>query len=115
MSRLFAALYLDEDVDTLLADLLRARDFDVITTVEAGRHGTDDPTQFAYAAAEGRAFLTHNRADFEDLARQYYDAGRTHSGLVIANRRPVYDLARRILILLDAVTADEMQNQTRYL
>ena len=32
MSRLFIALYLDEDVDVLIAQLLRARGFVVATT-----------------------------------------------------------------------------------
>ena len=35
MSRLFIELYLDEDVDVLVADLVRARGFKVTTTQEA--------------------------------------------------------------------------------
>jgi hypothetical protein len=34
MSRLFIELYLDEDVDVLIADLVRARGFRVTTTRE---------------------------------------------------------------------------------
>jgi hypothetical protein len=37
MSRLFIELYLDEDVDVLIAQLLRARGFVVVTTQEAGQ------------------------------------------------------------------------------
>ena len=37
MSRLFIELYLDEDVDVLVAGLTRARGFQTITTQEAGR------------------------------------------------------------------------------
>ncbi len=37
MSRLFIALYLDEDVDILIAPLLRARGCSVATTQEAGQ------------------------------------------------------------------------------
>jgi predicted nuclease of predicted toxin-antitoxin system len=115
MSKLFATLSLDEDVDVLLADLIKARGFDAATTAAAGRRSTDDAAQLAYATAEGRVLLTHNRADFEALAQQYYETGRPHSGILIAVRRPVYDLARRVLVILDAITADEMQNQTRYI
>jgi hypothetical protein len=39
MNGLFMALYLDEDVDVLIADLIRARGFIVITTQEAGQAG----------------------------------------------------------------------------
>ena len=37
MSRLFIELYLDEDVDVLVAGLIRACGFHAITTQEAGR------------------------------------------------------------------------------
>jgi hypothetical protein len=36
VSRLFIALYLDEDVSVLVAELLRARGFTTQTTQEAG-------------------------------------------------------------------------------
>ena len=115
MSEIFISLYLDEDVDVLVAELLRARGFSVQTTLEAGRLGTRDPDQLAYAASQGRAFVTHNRADFEALAKGYLEAGNPHWGIVIAVRHPPYEIVRRLLIILNAVTADEMQNQLRYI
>lgn len=39
MSTLFIELYLDEDVDVLVANLLRAHGFGAITAVEAGQLG----------------------------------------------------------------------------
>ena len=114
MSRLFISLYLDEDVDVLLATLLRARGFEARTTVEEGRRGTLDQEQLEYATRQGLTFLTHNRADFEDLARDWIASGRHHAGIVVAVRRPVHDIARRLLVLLDTVTAEEMENQLRY-
>ena len=45
MTRLFAELYLDEDVSVLLADLVRARGFVAITTQEASMAGNDDRAQ----------------------------------------------------------------------
>jgi hypothetical protein len=39
MNHLFIELYLDEDVDVLIADLLRARGFKATTTREAGQFG----------------------------------------------------------------------------
>ncbi len=67
--KLFAELYLDEDVSVLLATLLRARGFAVTT-----------------AHAEG---MLH-RSDAEQLAR-------------------------RLGILLDTLSADEIQNQLLYI
>jgi hypothetical protein len=42
MSRLFIELYLDEDVDVLLAQLMRARGFVVVTTQETGQLRNND-------------------------------------------------------------------------
>lgn len=56
MSQLLIELYLDEDVDVLLADLLRARGFAVQTTREAHQLGRNDADQLAYAAKQHMAF-----------------------------------------------------------
>lgn len=115
MSSLFIELYLDEDVDVLIADLVRARGFVATTTQEAGHIQNSDTAQLAYAVSQHKTFLTHNRADFEALAHQYFSAGQTHYGIVIAVRRSPYEIAQRLLLLLNHVTADEMQNQIRYI
>ena len=62
-----------------------------------------------------KTLLTHNRADFEVLAQQYFTTGQTHYGIIIAVRRLPYDIARRLFAILNQVTADEMQNQVRYI
>ena len=86
--RLFARLYLDEDVDVLVARLLESRGFSAVTTQEAGCIGQTDREQLSYAVEHERALLTHNRADFEALGEQYIREDRTHYGIVLANRRP---------------------------
>jgi hypothetical protein len=115
LSRLFIDLYLDEDVNVLVADLLRARGFQVTTTQSAGQIGTTDANQLAFARSQGRAIVTHNRVHFEALAQRYFEANKTHSGIIIAVRRPPKELSRRSLILLDSVTADEIENQILYI
>lgn len=114
MSGLFITLYLDEDVDVLLADLVRARGFAAVTTAEAGQRGQSDAEQLTYATQNQMTLLTHNRVDFEQLAGERFTEEQSHAGLIIAVRRPVYDLAQRVLVILNAVTADEMQDQIRY-
>jgi hypothetical protein len=42
-------MYLDEDVDVLVAALLEARGFVAITTREAGNFGASDSQQLSYA------------------------------------------------------------------
>jgi hypothetical protein len=114
LSRLFIELYFDEDVSVLVAALIRARGFAVTTTVEAGNLGASDTEQLAHAVTRQQTFLTHNRADFERLTQEYFAAGRTHYGIIIAVRRPARELAMRLLDVLNQVTADEMENQLRY-
>ncbi|HZS09319.1 MAG TPA: DUF5615 family PIN-like protein [Blastocatellia bacterium] len=115
MNKLFIELYLDEDVSVLVADLLRARGFSATTTRDADQLHRDDEEQLAYAVSQERAFLTHNRADFEALALKYFEAGLIHYGIIIAVRHPPQELVRRLLLILNHVTADEMQNQVRYI
>lgn len=68
----------------MVADLLRARGFSATTTQEAGQIGKSDAEQLAYAASRNKALLTHNRADFEMLAKEYFSTGKTHSGIIVA-------------------------------
>jgi predicted nuclease of predicted toxin-antitoxin system len=84
---LFIELYLDEDVDVLVADLIRARGFTASTARDVGNLHEDDDEQLAHAADNQLAFVTHNRAD----------------------------IVRRLLVILNNVTADEMVNQIRYI
>jgi hypothetical protein len=38
-----------------------------------------------------------------------------HYGIIFAVRRPPQEIARRLLVILNQVTADEMENQVRYI
>jgi predicted nuclease of predicted toxin-antitoxin system len=115
VSRVFIELYLDEDVSVLVAELLRARGFGARTTQEAGRKNATDDAQLAYAVSNRRALLTHNRDDFAHLAREYFTGGRNHYGIIIAVRRPPHELVRRLLVVLNQTTSDEIENQVIYI
>ena len=67
---LFIELYLDEDVDVLIADLLKAHGFVARTTRDLGQLGNTDAEQFAYAVSQNNAVLTHNRIDFVIMAKK---------------------------------------------
>lgn len=115
MSRLFIELCLDEDVDVLVAELLKAYGFTASTTLDADRRQRSDAEQLAYAVDQGKALLTHNRVHFEKLAEEYFDAGKTHYGIILAVRRLPHEIACRLRVILNHVTADEMKNQVRYI
>jgi uncharacterized protein with PIN domain len=115
-STLFVRLYLDEDVSVFVAQLLRPHGFDVLTTRDAYNLGYTDTAQLSFAASTHRAILTHNRCDYELLHEAALREPRSHSGILIANRRASdFELARRIMLVLDTFTADELTNQLIYL
>lgn len=114
-SSLFIRLYIDEDVHESIAPELRRRGYDVLNTREVNRRGLSDAEQLAYAAAENRTLFSFNAADYTALHKEYLDQGREHAGVVISNQIPIGEAIRRLLILLDRVSADEMQTQLRWL
>ena len=58
MSRI--RFYLDENMAKEVADGLRTRSIDVITTPEIGHMGFTDEEHLAYAQNEGRVFVTQD-------------------------------------------------------
>jgi predicted nuclease of predicted toxin-antitoxin system len=115
VNRLFVEIYLDEDVNVVVRELLRAQGFNVLTAVEAGQSGRTDAEQLAFAVSQRRVLVTHNRIHFEALALEYFAAERKHCGMIIAVQRPPEQIATRMLAILNQVTADEMENQLRYI
>jgi hypothetical protein len=114
MDDLFIRLYLDEDVDILVAKIVQARGFSVSTARDEGKLGQSDAAQMADAVVSGRSRVTHNIVDFETLVREYVTAGKEHSGVIIAVWRPPQEIAMRLLRNVNHVSADEMRNQLRY-
>jgi hypothetical protein len=115
ISALYIHLYFDEDVSVKIAENLRTRGFDVLTTVEAGMLGRDDDEQLLYAVSQRRAILTHNRLHFEEQHAGFLESGLRHYGIIIAKRRKPEELLKRLLLVLDSMSAEDMENQMRYL
>ena len=111
--RLFIALYTDADVHGGLAAQIRRRGFDAISAYEAGNATLDDEDQLKYAASQRRAILTCNAKHFEPLFERWWQAGRKHYGVIVSEQMPIGEMLRRVLRLLNAVSADEMDNGYR--
>jgi hypothetical protein len=105
-------LYLDEDINILLATLLRARNINVITTLESNMLGSEDDDQLDYSTSKISAIVTHNRVHFENLYGKYIDLNKTHSGIIILIRRDVYLMAKKLSRF--AITHDDISNQLWY-
>lgn len=94
MPRPPARLYLDEDVSVVVAAILQARGFDIVTARDTGQLGWSDHRQLGFGAEHRRDLLTHNRADFERLYR-----------------RPPGEIATRVGRLLSRLSADDLESQ----
>lgn len=108
-------VYLDEDVDVLLGRLLEARGFDSLSASSAGHLAWADERHLEFAAADQRLLITHNRVDYERLAKQWWNQSREHAGIVLAVRRAAsYDLMRRVLPVLALYSQTEWHNVVMY-
>ena len=108
-------LYLNEHLSPRLAEQLRQHGFDVTATLEAKRGEADDDEQLAYAASEQRALVTFNHKDFAVRHERYRAEGKEHWGIILSTEERVDVLRRRLLRLLNTLSADELKNQIRWL
>lgn len=114
MNALSGSVFVDEDVDVLVVDLLRGQGFIALTVRDAGRPGRSDAEQLAFAAEQGMALLTHDRDDYVALHVQYLTEGKHHWGIFITTRRPLSLLLDNLLDLLNSLTAKEPRGQLLY-
>jgi predicted nuclease of predicted toxin-antitoxin system len=116
--RLFAALYIDEDITDRLAVALRQRGYEAVAAHEAGLVAATDEHHLLYATERQMILLTSNRDDFLQLARTWAMAERVHYEIGIApqfSRRQFGELLRLVINLLDRTAEDELTNTVCYL
>ncbi len=83
---MIARLYSNENFPLPVVEALRQMGHDVLTTRDAGRanEGIPDEELLAFAIAEKRAVLTHNRQDFIRLHR----LNPEHEGIIVCTDNP---------------------------
>ena len=104
-------LYLNEHLSPRLSAQLHRHGFDVLSSQEAELLSADDDAQLIFAVSAQRAIVTFNFRDFVARHEQYLIAGTTHWGIVLSTEEPFGILLRRLLRLLNAVSAEELKNQ----
>ncbi len=68
-------LYLDEDITDVLARVLRARGFDVVSVHDVNLAGKTDVEQLEFACAQQRVLVSFNVKHFATLAQEYAAQG----------------------------------------
>ncbi|OCQ95648.1 hypothetical protein BCD67_10545 [Oscillatoriales cyanobacterium USR001] len=110
--------YIDEDSsDTGLVRSLQNQAIDVVTVQSANRRGYLDEAQLIWAAEQGRVLYSSNIKDFYRLHTNFLVEGQLHAGMMLVQqqRYSVGAIARGILRLMDAKSAEDMQNQVEFL
>lgn len=114
-SPIFIRLYLDEDVSDRVASALRLRGFDVLSAHDVERWGLSDQEQLRGATAEGRCVFTFNAPYFCRLHTEWMRQDQEHCGIIVSDQLPIGEVTRRLLRLLNSISADEMRNQVYWL
>lgn len=110
-------LVTDENFDKdILQGLLRQRpDLDIVRVQDVGLISASDPRVLEWAAQEGRIVLTHDRKTFIPFAYERVATGQPMPGVcVVKATAPIGTAIEYILILLEIITAEEWENQVRF-
>ncbi len=109
------SIYTDEDVDVMLRPLLGAKGYSVITANDEEMLSKSDRKQFEHAIKLKCTFLTHNRVHYENLYSEFIKENKKHFGIIIATRKNVYELTRRVARLLEFHTLNSIKNKLLYI
>jgi len=102
--------------DIVRALLLRQPDLDIVRVQDVGLAGVDDPDILAWAAANDRIILTHDRATLPDYAHERLALGEDMPGVFILNDRfPIGEAARAILLIIAVSEQPEWSDCVVYL
>lgn len=103
--------YLDEHVHPAVADGLRLRGADVLTTRQAGMLGASDEEQLALATKDGRILFTQDD-DFLKL----HAVQRNHAGIVyVRQRTSVGQMVRGLTLIFQVISREEMVDRVEFL
>jgi predicted nuclease of predicted toxin-antitoxin system len=103
--------YLDEHVHSAIAEGLRRRGIDVLTTQEADMLGASDEAHLKFALDEGRVIFTQDD-DFLKLQAR----GLEHAGIIyVRQQTPVGYIVRGLVLIHQLLSTEEMKGQVEFL
>jgi len=109
-------LYLDEDtISRALISGLSARNMDILSAHAVGLISVPDEEHLRYAVSTGRTLFPFNTRDFARLHTEWLSTDRHHSGIIVSDQVQVGQLIRRLLRLLDGLSAEEMRDRLEFL
>jgi hypothetical protein len=103
-------VYLDENVDLHITDGLQQAGYDAAHALTEGSVQVPDEQHLRYAAAKGRAVVTHDFADFSRLHADFVQQGEHHEGIILVPVRTLPEIVARLTQHLDTYTPDEQRD-----
>lgn len=109
------SFYLDEHVQLALAEAMRARKIDVLTTQEAENIGLSDMQQLVFATKNKRSLFSYNIGHFAKIHYQWMNIRRLHGGIILSNQMTIGPVLRRLMRLYFSLNSEDIQNRLEYL
>ena len=109
------SLYLDEHIQLALAEALRARSVDILTTQTTGNIEFADEDQLIFAAKQNRVLFSYNKRDFAILHYRWQTSHKSHPGILLSDQLPVGIILRRFMKLYFTIPSEDMLNRLEYL
>ena len=105
-------LYLDESVDTRIAEGLKRRGVEVYTARDSNNLGLSDEEQLEYARKNGLVIFTHD-TDFLKLAAQWSKEGKPHGGIIYTHQQShsLGECIRLLKLITELLTAEEFHKR----
>ena len=108
-------LLLDEDVHLALEHALIRGGYDVKHIQTLGRKGQLDGAQLQFAYNQQRCLMSFNVKDFVMLHNRYVKQGTEHAGIIVSKQLTVGETLRKLLALLQRISAESMKNRLEFL
>ena len=103
--------YLDEHLGRSVADSLKRRGIDVLTTADAKMRGASDERQLAFASARDSVLVTKD----DDLLKLHAE-GVQHAGIVfVPAQATVSTIAQGLVLIYSVLDSEEMEDHIEYL
>lgn len=102
------AFYLDEDIQSGLAEALRIRGVNLLTTMESGMIGSNDVDQLVFASENQRSLVSYNKRDFARLHCQWMAKQKKPQGIILSNQLAIGVVLRRLMKLYFSFKSKDM-------
>lgn len=109
-------IYTNESVSIAITEGLKRRGIEAWSAKDTGNLAMTDEEQLSYATQIKAAIFTHDD-DFLKLAIKWSDEGREHWGVIYTHQqyRSVGECIKRLRLLADILSAEDMKNHIEFL